>query len=203
MSVHKGLILVSLVLLASLVVLDSYRIHFDKDLVEQKAIKGSAQRHWNFFYGQEHVYFKSPFRYQQDIVKLSELIEPGSAVISDLATSHYLAATLPVYVRNTHRHQGRYRSRHTSQLLDKTYLCYIKYAEYLDKTKRLLRRDQRTSDRQKTPIINYIVLNKDQKNATVQRDCLGSRDISKDLLGLSNELYEGQFLRLYEIDIED
>ena len=180
-----------LVIVGALLVYDS-KFHFDAEIVRVKSENYSAQRHWNSNYTQGYVYKDSSIRYDQDFSSIKNLIRPNSVLLSDLATSYFAAAMLPVHVVNIHRHQGRNRWTELINFLDKQYLCYMEFEE----------NRQHVSDFFKgNSDLDYVLINKDRINGNRERDCLAFRSdtMIEHLPKFSNLLWEGEFLNLYSV----
>ena len=176
------------------------RSHFDSELVDLKIKHNSAQRHWNTNFSQRAVFYHSPFRYEDDLRQIRSLISEKSLLLSDLATSYYAAALLPVYVANIHQHQSRNVSTLRAAVEAKRHACYLDKPNSRRFFFAALRRHH-AQIKQPHLKIKYLLLNKDSLNRNLRRDCLAAR--SKILvlqLGQIGELkYEGEFLNLYRI----
>ena len=177
-----------------LLVYDS-RFHFDAEAVQVKRKNYSAQRNWNLNLRQDYVYKDSSMRYDQDFRALKGLIKPNSVLLSDLATSYFAAAMLPVHVVNIHRHQGRNRWAELINFLDKRYLCYMEFEENRQHVSDFLKGN---SD------IDFVLINKDRINGNRKRDCLAFRSdtLIEQLPNYSNLLWEGEFLNLYSVQYQ-
>lgn len=195
------LVFIALVAVLFLLVYDA-KPHFDKELVQVKRENNSAQRNWSLFYGQRFVFYESAFRYQDDINRIRELIEPGQIVLSDLATSYYAAASLPVYVRNVHRHHGRTHSSNWLKLLDRRTACNLHQPDAFLAFKKFIVDAQRNSASRGQPQFKYVLVNKDSNNKNLRLDCLWHRRalLMKNIARVSKLKYEGEFLSLYEIN---
>ena len=112
------------VTLVGLFYVDSYRF-FSRDYVQVKLQHRSGLYDWNIHFPQSVVYHDSSLRYQQDFKDLKEIIDEDSLLISDMATSYYAAALLPVYIRNTQRHHGRQNFQAWSSIFDRFDFCYL------------------------------------------------------------------------------
>lgn len=172
------------------------KYHFDKELVQIKSKHFSDQRNWSLFYPQSYVYQNSSIRYQNDLDEISKVIEPKAVVISDKATSYYLAASSPVYVVNVQNHHGRSHNSDWAHMLDNRFGCYIEHTENKDKLGRFLAEQQGKSVR-----ISYLVLNRDTKNKNLKADCWAFRNnaIAKHIEPLASRVYAGEYLDLYKI----
>jgi hypothetical protein len=161
----------------------------------------SSQRNWSAYYGQNHVYDSSSFKYENDFLKISKIVKPGTVLFSDLATSYYAAGYLPVYVKNTHRHQGRNRHREWKKFLDDRRYCYLGHEDALRSVRKFVKQQKRQANSMKQPELKYILVNRDSSNQNLRNDCFSMRhkSISKKLPQLSKVVYQGQYLDLYEL----
>ncbi len=191
-----------LLLLITVMVRDSL-FHFNTDIIDLKRKHLSAQRHWNIGYTPSYVYYNSPIRYQSDLLSIKKIIEPGYALLSDRATSYYAAATLPVYVRNIHRHHGLEVFNGLVTFLQKGNLCYMEDPFHKKAALKYLQQDARLSKKNDWPALRYVLLNKDKKNSMLRQDCIAvkSKHLESSLLRISQLLYEGDYLNLYQLDV--
>lgn len=195
-------LLMGSVLIAVLVLLfQDSKSHFSEAVIQIKRQNNSSQRNWNLFYGQRFVYYDGSFRYQRDIDQIKNLITPGQLVLSDLATSYYAAATLPVFVRNVQRHQGRWQSPRWKKMLDNGIACNLHQEDSFSAFKSFITEDRRYSDIKEQPKLNYILVNKDVNNKNARSSCFSSRRkiLIKHIADLSTLKYRGEFIDLYEI----
>lgn len=183
------------------VVFDS-RFHFSQDLIQGKRAHRSPQRHWNIWYNQSYVFYDSPLRYQTDLARIEEIIEPGYSVWSDLATSYYAAATLPVHVRNIHQHHGLRRLKWVLKFIEGQHFCYLADRSHRQATLDFFNRDSLLSLKNGWPELRYIILNKDKKNSLLRNDCMAvlSSRLEVSLPDISQLLYEGEYLNVYQLN---
>ncbi|MBL4671679.1 MAG: hypothetical protein JKX81_05425 [Arenicella sp.] len=195
------LVFFALAAVLALLVYDA-RPHFDKDLIQLKRENNSAQRNWSLFFGQRFVFYEGPFRYEDDMNRIRDLIEPGRIVLSDLATSYYAAASLPVYVRNVHRHQGREYSSSWRKLLNRRTACNLHQQDVFLAFNKFIDVEQRNSASREQPQFKYVLVNKDSNNKNLRLDCLWHRRalLMENIVRVSKLKYEGEFLNLYEIN---
>jgi len=189
---------ISLLLVLSVVVFDS-KFHFDSERVQLKRQNKSAQRNWSLFYSQKYIYHDSSMRYSSDLIDIADLITPHSVVISDISTSYYLAAELPVFIVNVHRHQG-FRQTKWSKILSQLSFCYLENNEHLEMVREFLLR-QRSSNDEMSTREQYLVINQDSLNLNMRYDCLSARDqsIINNMDKIGKLLYRGEYLVLYKI----
>ena len=183
---------IGLLALLALVIYDSW-FHFDRERVEVKQAHRSDQRHWSLYYPQIHVFKHSSMRYQNDFAQMESLIEPGSLLLSDVATSYFAAADLPVYAVNVHPHQGRWQRRPWARFLDKRYFCYQEFQENREEVREHLR---------KHPELRYVIVNRDGITWHRARDCMAHRShiLGDELPEYASLIFEGEFLDLYELN---
>lgn len=201
MKVKKVLITASLFLTLGLVAKDSYT-KFSSESILLKRQNKSAQRHWNLFYGQRYVYEDSSFKYAKDMGKLSELVAPGSVVLSDISTSYYLAAEIPVFVKNIHRHHRGSGSGIWASLLRSKHACYLDQPERYAAFMKFIDQERNASTRPGNQPLRYFVVNKDQINLNMRNDCLSQRRTAfiKNADGFAKLAFDGTYLMLYELD---
>lgn len=187
-----------LILLAALVVND-VAFRFDREHLIAKRENQSAQRHWSPFYSQRYTYDDGPFKYAQDISSIRTLISDNSILLTDRATSYYLAAELPAYVRNVHRHHGR---TDWDSFLGKAYFCYIDQAASLGHVKEFIGDQAKSVKRENSPRFRYWVINRDSDNLNLRYDCLSTRgaEIASGLKNLAEPIFEGEYLWLYRLN---
>jgi hypothetical protein len=189
--------LISLLILLGLVVFDSSQ-HFDSELVELKRQHHSAQRNWNLFFGQRNVFNNSSLRYRNSFKEMALVVEPNSLIVSDLPSSYYSAAHLPVYVRNVHPHHGFNRSWEWRRVLGENILCYIDADGYLEKFEKSYRSSKITNIGSKGRSV-YILLNKDTLNGNLRKDCIARRavQIGQGVAKISEIVYSDGLFDLY------
>jgi len=177
---------------------DSSR-HFSEDVVRSKRQANSGQNNWNMFYGQRFVYYDSAFRYLADFDEISAIIEPNQVILSDLATSYYAAASLPVYVRNVQIHHGRRQSRLWNQALEDRIFCNLHLEDSAEVFKALIAEE--VAKPNGIPRLRYILVNNDKNNKNVRVDCLWNRRalLIEHIDDITQLIFKGQYLSLYEL----
>jgi len=185
-----------------MVVVNDARYHFDKDLVVTKRKHRSPQRDWSAFYGQNFVYYDASMRYEKDFSGISHLVDSRSIIFSDLATSYYSAAYLPVYVRNVHRHHGTTIPKNWPRLLDGRKHCYLHIPENIEEFEEFVRSENRFSKQANAPMLKYVLVNNDEFNRNPRFDCFwnGRKAAIDSLEKIATKLYAGEYLILYELD---
>ncbi|MDW7772657.1 MAG: hypothetical protein SCH71_07175 [Desulfobulbaceae bacterium] len=203
MGPSKAIIALFFLLLVAAVIARDSRFHFHTDSLRVKREHHSPLRDWTIGNNQQYLYHDSPFRYQSDLVMIAGMIEPGHALLSDLATSYYAAATLPVYVLNVHRHHRSTRAAALAKVLRKNEFCYLEDSFHRQKAIKFLQRDTRAAGEKNWPALRYFLLNKDKENSMLWKDCLAMRSdqLEVSLLQISKLLYEGEYLNIYEFNI--
>lgn len=189
--------LASLLLLAVLlgVIVNDSATHFDRELIQLKQQHKSPQKNWNVFYGQNYVFNHSSIKYEQDVLALKKIVEPKRVVLSDISTSYYLAAELPVYVKNIQRHQGARANLEWGKVLKS--LCYLDQENHAQLFADFVRDYRQSLDSE--PF--YLVVNKDQVNSNMRNDCLSQRRTAfiQNIDKYASQVFDGQYLRLYMI----
>ena len=191
----------TLALLVGVVIYDA-RTHFDADLIHLKRQHKSAQRNWNLFYDQRYVYADSGFRYESDFDAIGKLIEPGRAILSDISTSYYSSTYLPAYVKNIHRHHGKYDVNGISALLKNRQVCYLQDPKNVTATKEFFKKHNALMNKRGLPEIRYIIVNNDVKNLNLRQDCLWTarERLIKFVGNLADLKFKGEYLRLYKLN---
>ena len=200
-SVLKGLLYsVGLLAFCAFIAYES-RYHFDSALVEAKKDVHSAQRNWSVFFDQSNVYLSGGIRHSEDFSKLRLLIEPKSAIIADLASSYYMSAMLPIYVKNVHRHHGLYSLHPWGELISSRFTCYLEVPENLDKFKRVLKHEERRAAGRGVVPVRYIAVNKTHGNANFKRGCMSQRRgaLFSVIDQLGSPVYEGETIIVYRL----
>jgi hypothetical protein len=180
-------------ILLTITLLAQSAFHFDPQIVLEKRKHGSAQRNWNLNYGQNYAFYDGSFRYSDEFLSMTNLVDKNSVILSDLATSYYASAYLPGSVVNVHRHQGRLQNQQWRKYLELDGLCGA-----VDKssTETLLSIIVKRSKDQK---ILYL-LNTDRQNRNVRVSCESNREhiIRPFLDQYAQPLFKGQYLELYD-----
>ena len=196
----KTVYILSLIAL-TLFLMHESRIHFDPQLIKIKKEALSAQKDWSVFYGQSQVYLNGGLRHDQEFSEIAALLEPGSALITDLATSYYAAAGLPIYVKNVHRHHGRHKAREWERLISHRITCYLDAPEYMAKFLNVMVDEEVTAKKRKVPPVRYIAVNRTHYNDNFKRGCMSQR--RRGLLSVIGQLgtpvYEGETITLYKL----
>jgi hypothetical protein len=199
--IKAGLVSLALLALFVLVAYDS-RSHFDADLIELKRQHDSAQRHWNLFYSQNNVYQNSSMRYVSDLAAIAELIENDSIVLSDRASSYYLAAETRAFVKNIHEHHGGNRQAKWSRLISRQNACFPDRPERLAQFIEFIQKQQAYAARQGRPRFSYILVNHDTQNRNLPKDCLSARHgmLNKEYSSILPTVFSGEYLTLYSLN---
>lgn len=189
---NRYLGLVAVIAVIGLTVWES-KFHFNRESVTIKRQHNSGQRHWNLFFPQRIVYVDSSMRFLQDFAAMTKLVEPGSVVFSDKATSYFAAAEIPVYAVNIHSHQGRWRRPTWQRFIDDRYFCYQEFAENRVKSMDFLKRNTE---------VDYVIVNRSGKSRHRKRDCMAFRShtLNQYVPNYSTRVYSGEYLDLYRID---
>lgn len=190
--------------LLSLLALVAYdaRTHFDADLISLKRQGKSAQRNWSLFYSQNNVYQNSSIRYADDLAGIAKLIENNSVVLTDHASSYYLAAETRAFVKNIHNHHGGNREAKWNTVIGRQYACFPDSPDRLELLIAFIQTQKAYAKRQSRPQFNYILINKDKQNRNLRMDCLSARHgtLNKQYASILPTVYAGQYLTLYSLD---
>lgn len=180
-----------------MVVLHHALVHFDYQRVNLKQQSSSAQRHWSVFYGQQYVYDGASFKYQSDIDVLQSLLPIGAIVLTDISTSYYLAAELPITVKNLHLHHRMASRSYWERTLRR--LCYIDSEENKNALELQFSAMLSTGGAKDIGSGQYFVINKDQDNSNMQNDCLSRRRTAfiNHYDGLASLEFDGDYLMLF------
>lgn len=185
--------------IAALVVIDA-SFHFDKQRVKIKRADKSPQHHWSLFYPQRYTFTDASFKYRKDIENIRKLIEPAKTMLSDRATSYYLAAELPLYMRNIYGHHGRHAL--WTEFIGKFFACYIDQERSLEETQTFIETLSNHVEDKKEPDFKYWIVNRDSNNLNMRNDCLATRgsEIADGLPKIAKQIYQGEYLWLYELN---
>ncbi|MFT7686025.1 MAG: hypothetical protein ACI9FB_001370 [Candidatus Azotimanducaceae bacterium] len=199
--IKAGLASVALLSLLALVAYDA-RTHFDADLIELKRQVDSPQRHWSLFYSQSNVYQNSSIRYANDLASIAKLIENDSIVLSDRASSYYLAAETRAFVKNIHRHHGGNREAKWSRLIGRQNACFPDRPERHAQFTTFVQKQQAYAKRQGRPRFSYILVNHDRQNRNLRKSCLAARHgtLNKEYSGILPTVFSGEYLTLYSLN---
>lgn len=162
------------------------KVHFDSELIELKKQRFSAQKNWNWFFDQSNVYESGSLNVSEDILPLRGVLQNDALLISDLATSYYLAAHLPIRIANVHRHHGRYRNQGVATMLDSGRLCRLSTQNNRDELETAI-----YDYWPKGQKLAYLVINKSQGNQNFSRDCLSAN--RGYLISTAKEYFEEVF----------
>ncbi|MFT5572299.1 MAG: hypothetical protein ACI9FR_001222 [Cryomorphaceae bacterium] len=193
-------ICLSILTLVSMMLYDS-RQHFDKGLIQLKRNHQSAQTNWNLFYDQRYVWTDSSLRYRQDISNIKELVESESVIFSDLPTSYYLAAAMPIYVRNIHRHQGMRDFPKWREFISSNLFCYLDQKESFSASEEFINVFEQGAGVSVRNRLDYIVINKDEANRPIRYSCMWHRRsvILENIERIAKLEFAGEYLNLYSL----
>ncbi|GGZ99234.1 hypothetical protein GCM10008090_04770 [Arenicella chitinivorans] len=181
----------------ALIVAKHALVHFDGRRVDLKQQSSSAQRHWSVFYGQHYVYTGASFKYQSDIDSLRGLLPVGAIVLTDISTSYYLAAELPITVKNLHLHHRMASRSYWERVLRR--LCYLDQEENKSALALQFSAMLKRGKPHGVSSGQYFVVNKDQNNNNMQNDCLSQRRRAfiNNYQGLAALEFDGEYLMLF------
>ena len=190
----------TLISLAALIIYDSLP-HFDAELVKLKRQHDSPQRNWNLFYSQDNVFQNSSIRYATELGAIANLIKTGSIVLSDRASSYYIAAESRAFVKNIHAHHGLNRDPMWRILLGRQNACFPDNSDRLRLFTEFVNKQKADADRLNRPPLNYILVNHDKQNRNLRLDCLAARSgsLNKEYSKLLPRVYRGEYFTLYSL----
>jgi len=193
--------ILTLLTLLALVVYDS-RTHFDANLVELKRQNNSPQRSWSIFYSQNNVYQNSSIRYANDLVAIAGIIEKDSVVLSDIASSYYVAAASPAFVKNIHQHHGASRQPEWSMMLRRQSACFPDRTGQREMFLEFIQEQNLLAKRKGQPLLKYMLVNNDSLNKNLGKDCLASRNgtLNKEYTNFFPTVFRGEYLSLYRLN---
>lgn len=199
--VALSMIACCLLLVVCGVIIKDSSFHFNKERMMKKRMHNSALRHWNFFARPSEILNHSSLKYEKELADIGKLVEPGKALLSDRATSYYASATLPIYVINVHRHHGLSHLPGAKRIIHRGHLCYLNDLSHRQKFLHYLERQNISSKRTGLPSLRYVLINSDKDNLNLRGDCISVRSgkIMKSMDSISEKIYEGEFLNLYEL----
>ena len=170
--------------------------HFGKDRGRVLSVVWNGGYHWRIPARPLDNLRHSSLPYSEDIKVIKRITEPGSLILSDLATSYYLAAETDLYVANVHQHHHQSASMAKKAV---TLICeygankpqaYIRFITAKKNIESTMGRD-----------LKYLVINKDSGNVNVIRNCLARKNVINKLQNSLNlsQLYNGDYLELYAL----
>ncbi len=153
--------------------------------------------HWRVTRTAKDNVRNSSLRYYRDLDAIRDIVEPGSLFLSDVATSYYVTAALPLYAANTHAHHSRWYARYRRIL---RIMCGEEKDVPQSRFEQALKEQEAESVAKRRLVLRYMIVNKDTVNKNVRGHCI-TRNHTKvaELLGLiAVRIYAGEFLDVYE-----
>ena len=147
--------------------------------------------HWNFYRTAETNFTQSPVRYLDEISDIKGIMKKDTRFFSDKYTSYYIKSMIPVYALNPKNHHKR--AGYSILPEDIRVLCdtsmpeKVRYGQFMANLKQTQ--------------ASYVVINRDQYNVNLTRDCvyqLGA-DLSAYLDENAKQIYAGKILQVYEL----
>jgi hypothetical protein len=172
----------------------SYRLNLvDRPIY---SVYSHDQYHWRANRNLADNLIHSSIRYYDDFSALAEIVSPGSHFLSDVATSYYVSAALPLFPVNVHPHHFRYNA---------VYDDFVERVCSHDNEVNIRRSIRKASDYLKArnnTVARYMILNSDRLNSNVRRSCLNRNyDEIRNWMDQQYPLvYEGEFLAVFEIE---
>ncbi len=154
--------------------------------------------HWRLTRNSTDNFLHSSIPYIQDLRKIRNKISAEQFFLSDLATSYYVTATLPLYATNVHPHHFT-MYKYYRDVLDA--LCSQNPEEEGSTAFDLLIEKAQASLAQDRLPVRYIFVNKDQYNKNVKVNCLTKNfeAVEQKLRVFSRNVYTGEYIDVFEI----
>lgn len=154
--------------------------------------------HWQLGKPMSHNFVHSSLRYYDDFKAIENLIVPDSYFLSDVATSYYVSAALPLYAVNVLPHHRKSMIPIKKKVLRD--LCDENKEPSLEVIELHLRQKAGLHKRKGLPPMRYLFLNTDKKNRHVASRCLARRHelIRATLDPILTPVHRGEFIDVYE-----
>ena len=177
----------ALLILVSSVALD---VMFHLAVIEDWRLGSEPKEyHWRLDRSFKDNYNKSSLKYHADLSRLKKEIPQGSRILSDTATSLYIAATTDVFIVNPlahHRVEGGSLNGQDLQNLCERNPMWDPIAKILDRTN-----------------IDYLVVNEDKENHNIRRSCrnLRSKRLPSKFPSHFLQVFVGDNITVYKIEL--
>ena len=188
-------------LLIVLIILPDALFHFGVLDRPVFSVKSTPLYYWRVNKSSKDNLFHSSIRYYADFEKIKDLVIPDSYFLSDVATTYYVSAALPLYGVNVHRHH-QYNVVKISRK-DVGHFCDENAEESRKLVERYLRKKAESHNKRGLAPLRYIFLNKDKQNRHVASSCLARRHelIKANLDSILMPVYQGEFIDVYEFRV--
>ncbi len=163
--------------------------------------------HWRIDRSPADNYQNSSLRYYDDFDKLANILPADSLVLADRVTGYYLTAALPVFSANPSPHHRIATMRAELTNVSDEFveaLCGREEGLGGQTPREYLERKRRYHRKYGWPELRYVVVNKDDVNRNVRLHCLSRHGdvVARQIAGFSRKIFEGEFLDVYEIDLD-
>ena len=187
--------LVALPLLVTIIYFDLvYRLAWvDRPLF---AVNSHNPYNWTIDRSATENYKNSSLKYYGDFSKIRSLTVPGSYFISDVATSNYVSAALPLFPTIVQRHHTTRDERYEEFL---SALCSQSDGNDLVNKYRVILEEK------SYPLPKYIIVINDSENRNLNNHCTNrNHQVLLDNIGLvALPLFKGQFASVYSLKKSD
>jgi|TARA_Y100000294_G_scaffold177722_1_gene204443 hypothetical protein len=156
------------------------------------AINSHNPYNWTIDRSATENYKNSSVRYYGDFSKIRSLIIPGSFFISDVATSYYISAALPLFPTIVHPHHSIGEERYVEFL---SVLCSHSVGnDLVNKYSVIL-------EEKVYPLPKYVIVIKDSENRNVNKHCtnLNHQVLLNNIELVANPLFKGKFTSVYSL----
>ena len=148
-----------------------------------------TEYHWRLDRSFKDNYDNSSLKYQADLSRLNVEIPRGGRILSDTATSLYIAATTNAFIVNPlahHRVEGGSLTGRDLQDLCERNPMWDSIAKVLDRTN-----------------VDYLVVNEDQENHNIRKSCpnLRSKRLPSKFPSHFRQVLVGDDLTVYKIEL--
>ena len=162
--------------------------------------------HWRLPNSAKNNLVQSGHLYRHDMVKIKDLVTPGTSFISDPVTSYYALSFLPIYSSVAKSHHGGSRKERNSPFFSNEFqkhLCSNSKLFNNQTMKEYILEKIRLREQKKWPKLKYILLNKDTTNRFVRWECMSANNFNtvSKVKEISKLIFEGEHINLYQIDI--
>jgi hypothetical protein len=154
--------------------------------------------HWRLTRNATDNFLHSSMPYVEDLRRIRRRISAEQFFLSDLATSYYVAAALPLYATNVHPHHSRWYKYYRDVLRA---LCNQNPDKGESSAFDLLIEKAQASVAHDGLPVRYVFVNKDQYNKNVRVNCLtrNVKAVERRLRDFSKNIYTGEYIDVFEI----
>ncbi len=162
--------------------------------------------HWRLSNSMDQTLTQSGHLYKEDMKEIERLVNPSDSFISDEATSYYALSFLPLYPTTAKPHHGGSGKDYSSPFVSYEFLKYLCGPDELYNDTDIVEFIGKKSALHKQrnwPDLKYVLLNKDTQNRFVRWQCLTANNPNtvRKVQAIGKLIYQGEYIDLYEIDI--